>query len=32
MPLNMVFEPMQRQLMLRMIDSMQAEIPPQVRG
>jgi hypothetical protein len=30
-PLNMVFEPLQRQLMLRMIDSMQVDLPPQFR-
>jgi len=31
-PLNMVFEPVQRQLILRMINSTQAEIPPQFRA
>jgi hypothetical protein len=30
-PLNMVFEPMQRQLVLRLLDSMQTEVPPQFR-
>ena len=31
-PLNIIFEPIQRNLVLRMIDSTQAEIPPQIRS
>jgi hypothetical protein len=30
-PLNLVFAPIQRQLLMRLIDASQAEIPPQVR-
>jgi hypothetical protein len=31
-PLNLVFAPIQRQLLMRLIDASQAEIPPQVRA
>jgi hypothetical protein len=31
-PLNLVFEPLQRRLILQLLDSMQTELPPQFRG